>query len=211
MSQGSNPSGTPDPNHGGGVDPGPKRPEPDAERWWLRRAGYDPARAGRDETLFALANGTLGVRGGCEEAGGSGGCFLAEAYQRSPIYYHERFAGFASHTDTRLPVADGTGIALFVDGQALTPDSPQCVAFERVLDLRAGRLRRVVRWDFGTRGALELCAERVVPQTRGGLLAIRLALVSQGFSGRIRFESVLSADRPAPAQGDDPRIGVGAG
>jgi len=211
MSQGSNTSGAPSPIDGSGPDAGPGQSAADAERWQLRRAGYDPARAGRDETLFALANGTLGVRGGCEEAGGSGGGFLAEAYQRSPIHYHERFAGFASHTDTRLPVADGSGIALYVDGQRLTPTSPQCTAFERVLDLRAGHSRRVVRWDFGARGALELCAERVVPQTRSALLAIRVTLVSDGFQGRIRFESVLSADRPAPAQGDDPRIGVGAG
>src|SRR3546814_12426878 len=82
--------------------------------WQLCHDARSQATEERDHTLFALANGSLGVRAGCEEAGGSGGCFLAEVYERSAIHYHERFAGFARTTDTRIPVADGShiGIAL---------------------------------------------------------------------------------------------------
>lgn len=163
------------------------------------------------QTLFCLANGVLGVRGGCEEAGGSGGCFLAEVYERMPIHYHERFPGFAATTDTRLPVADGTAIEIRIGDRLLDPADADCVAFERELDLRAGILRRRSRWRVPGCGEIELCAERVVPFGRGALVALRLSLHSVDFRGEVRLESMLRGDRVAPAQGDDPRIGIGNG
>ncbi len=180
--------------------------------WCLRQDRYEADRRERDGTLFCLANGVLGVRGGGEEDGGSGGCFLAEAYERSPIHYHERFTGFAGHTDTRVPVADGSAIAIEVDGGfRLRPGDPACIAFERELDLRSGCLRRRLRWRCPSGGEIELCSERVVPFDRAALLAIRVTLRSFGYRGGVRLESLLSGERAAPAQGDDPRIGVGAG
>ena len=42
------------------------RPD-DGDRWQYRQSAFDPETAARDESLFALANGALGVRGGLEE------------------------------------------------------------------------------------------------------------------------------------------------
>ena len=81
--------------------------------WTLVRHGTDPAGFAQDESLFALANGALGVRGGLEEGDSpSQASFLSAAWERTPIEYHERFPGFAAHTDTRIPVADATRIQL---------------------------------------------------------------------------------------------------
>jgi trehalose/maltose hydrolase-like predicted phosphorylase len=64
--------------------------------WFLVRRGRESANSAQDESLFALANGTLGVRGGVEEAGSpTQGCFLSGAWERTQIEYHERFSGFA--------------------------------------------------------------------------------------------------------------------
>ena len=63
--------------------------------WRLTQQGFDAARAARDETLFALANGTLGVRGALEEDDSpSDGTFLSSVFEQNPIHYHERFPGF---------------------------------------------------------------------------------------------------------------------
>ncbi|QCW26578.1 beta-phosphoglucomutase [Lysobacter enzymogenes] len=179
--------------------------------WRLRRSGLDPARARRDETLFALANGSLGVRGGLEEAdGGSDGSFLAAVYEQHPIHYHERFTGFPRHTDTRLPVADGQRIAVFLGDERLRP-APQD-AFERELDLRQGRSSRrsVLRNTAGA--TVEIHAERVLPFDSGvagvDLLAIRYRVVSLDYSGALSLASAIECGHEAAAQGDDPRIGV---
>ena len=89
------------------TDLGDAGPDPQ-DPWRLTHRGIDRARAARDETLFALANGTLGVRGALEEGdSASDGSFLSSVFEQNPIHYHERFPGFTRSTDTRVPVAEG--------------------------------------------------------------------------------------------------------
>ena len=188
-------------------------PTADTDAWRLRQDRFDPARGRRDETLFALANGSLGVRGGFEEAdGGSDGSFLASVFEKHPIHYHERFPGFARTTDTRLPVADGQRIAVWLGAQRLDIDSAQWLAFERELDLRSGLLSRRLRLKTAQGESIEIRAERVLPFDSGAagvdLLAIRYSVQSIDYTGPIAFASAIECGHAAAEQGDDPRIGV---
>jgi len=180
----------------------------DGAGWRLTLAGHASRQRAHRDTLFALANGRLGVRGGAEEDGGSGGCFLAEAWQRTPIHYHERFPGFAATTDTRIPVADGSDIALRVNDRQLRGGG--CSRSEQILDLRAGCVRRLLEWTLDS-GRVELRVTRLVPLDHRGLLAIRMQLRLIGMDGEVEFDSAIRGDHAAPAQGNDPRIGVGGG
>ena len=180
--------------------------------WQLTQSQWQPMHAARDETLFALANGSLGVRGGFEEtASPTQASFLAGVWERAPIHYHERHFGFARTTDTRVPVADATAIRMRLGQSQLDPAQGEILAFSRVLDLREGRLSRHLRWRTDQGHTFELDAERVVPLARPGLLAIRLRLRSIDYSGPIGFESLISGSRSAAAQGEDPRFGTGSG
>ncbi|MDO1527729.1 beta-phosphoglucomutase [Fulvimonas sp. R45] len=182
----------------GGTDP-----------WRLVRTDHDPTRAAHHESLFALANGTLGVRGGLEEAPSpSQGSFLTGVWERTPIEYHERFPGFARHTDTRLPVADGTRIALWLDGQPVDLAAGEWLDFEQALDLRAGALNRRLRWRSPAGATVQVEAERIVPWRAPGLLCIRYRVRSLDYRGPLALDSVLAADNAAAGQGDDPRIGA---
>ena len=159
------PSGSPSPTAQG------NRP---TDPWRLTRHGTDPAGFAQDESLFALANGALGVRGGLEEdPGASQGTFLAGVWERSPIDYHERFSGFARHTDTRVPVADATRILLRLGDTPVRLSEGTWLAFERALDLRNGSYQRTLRWRAPAGTTLEIAAERIVALDEPGLLAIR--------------------------------------
>ena len=114
-----------------------------ADPWRLTQRAFDPARAARDETLFALANGTLGVRGALEEDDSpSDGTFLSSVFEQNPIHYHERFPGFTRSTDTRVPVAEGKHIRLRLGDAPLRLHEAEWLDFERTLDLAAGALVR---------------------------------------------------------------------
>jgi len=177
--------------------------------WRLVRTDHDPARAAHHESLFALANGTLGVRGGLEEAPSpSQGSFLTGVWERTPIEYHERFPGFARHTDTRLPVVDGTRIGVRLGGQSIDLDTGEWLDFEQSLDLRDGCLRRHLRWRSPAGATLEIVAERIVPWRTPGLLCIRYRVRSVDYRGPLTLDSTLTADAAATGQGDDPRIGA---
>ncbi len=189
-----------------GAVPGPGR-DP---AWVLERAVAPPDAAGwlAEGSLFALADGVLGVRGGVEELEGSGGgAFLSAVYDRTPIDYHERFRGFASTSDTRLPVADGLTVELRLGGALVADGRP--LAFARRLDLRTGELVRTTRWPAPGGGAVEVTARRVV--YGGGLLALRLELRSLDYAGPVSFTSRLRPGAAGARQGDDPRLGVGQG
>lgn len=185
--------------------------------WRFKQNRFDPTRRRHDETLFALANGSLGVRGGFEEAeGGSDGSFLAAVYERHPIHYHERFPGFARTTDTRLPVADGQRIAIWLGDQRVDPDAARWLAFDRELDLRSGRIERRLRLQTPQGATLDIHAERVVPfptgsDSRADLLAIRYRVTSVDYSGPLTLASAIESGQHAAAQGDDPRIGASSG
>lgn len=186
----------------------------DADRrdgpWRLRREGFDPARAAHEQTLFALSNGSLGVRGGFEETVDAGdGTFLAAVHARSPIHYHERLSGFARNSDTRVPVAEGKGITVFVDGERLDPDEASVLECVRELDLRDGLLSRRMRVRSARGAAFEIRAERIVPLGWPDLLAIRFTLRAIDRDAEVTLVSSLTSARAAHSQGDDPRIGAG--
>lgn len=184
----------------------------DADPWRIVQTRFDPARAAHDAAIHCLANGTLGVRSSFEEhIGASDGSYLAEVWERSSIQYHERHSGFALTSDTRIPVADGTHIAIRLNGQALDLGSCEWLAFERVLDLRSGSVRRRLRIRTAAGATIEIAAERFVPFAHAALLCIRLRITSIDYAGRIELESSIRSARRATAQGDDPRIGAGAG
>ncbi|WP_329741294.1 beta-phosphoglucomutase [Dyella sp. A6] len=186
------------PQAGGALDP-----------WRLVRTDRNPARDAHFESLFALANGHLGVRGGLEEAPSpSQASFLGGVWERTPIEYHERFPGFARHTDTRLPVVDGTRIGLTLDGQPVELDKGELLAFEQSLELRDGRLRRHTTWRSPTGASVEIQAERIVPWHTHGLLCLRYRIRSIDYRGPIALDSCLATGVTATGQGDDPRIGV---
>lgn len=167
--------------------------------------------AAQAETLFALANGVVGVRGGREEEPSpTDGALLANVYERVPIHYHEAFPGFARASDTRVPVADGKRIRVRLGEDGIDLATGERISCLRVLDLRSGVLHRTTRWQLGGRGTLEVTAARLVPLTGEPLLAIRLSIRSIDYSGPVVLESCIEAT-DAAIRADDPRIGAGLG
>jgi beta-phosphoglucomutase len=188
-----------DPAHQGSIDP------------WRFAHTRRPTEIERAtlESLFALANGMLGVRGGLEEGGSqTQGTFLTAVWERTPIEYHERFPGFARSTDTRIPVADGTRIGLRLGETLVDLEDGEWLAFEQTLDLRNGCLQRMLRWRSPTGVTLQIDAERIVPLHTPNLVCIRFRVTSIDYSGPITLESALLANATAAEQGEDPRIGA---
>ncbi|TLY48134.1 MAG: hypothetical protein E6K53_16005, partial [Gammaproteobacteria bacterium] len=127
------------------------------------------------------------------------------------IHYHERHHGFARTTDTRVPVADATSIRILLGDTAIDPAQGECLAFERTLDFRQGRLFRSLRWRTSQGHVLEVVAERVVALAHPGLVCIRWTLRAIDYAGPVSLESSIFGDGAAAVRGDDPRFGTGAG
>jgi alpha,alpha-trehalose phosphorylase len=180
--------------------------------WRLTQTEWSKRNAASDETLFALSNGAVGVRGGFEESfSPTQASFVAGVWERAPIHYHEKLSGFAKNSDTRVPVADATPIRIRLDGVPIDPADGECLAFERTLDFRRGSVSRRLRWRAGNGAVFEVNAQRIVSIAQPGLMCIRWTLRLPEGEGRVTIESGIDGARTTEAQGDDPRVGVGAG
>ena len=187
---------------------GPARVDP----WRLAQTQWRQDTAARDETLFALSNGAIGVRGGIEESGSpTQGSFVADVWERTPIEYHERHFGFALNSDTRVPVADATALRIEFRDEPLDPAHGEILAFERALDLRRGCLTRSLTWRAPHGATFRVDAQRIVSLRRPGLACLRWTLRLEEGAGPIAIASGIYAGASAAAQGDDPRIGAGVG
>ncbi|MFS2112579.1 hypothetical protein ACCC88_23040, partial [Sphingomonas sp. Sphisp140] len=139
--------------------------------WSLDVIGDDPAREGWAATILALSNGALGVRGAIEERA-QASTFLAHTYEQAEIHYHEKLKGFATRSDSRVPVAEALGLEVRLDGEAIDLTQLRS-ATRRTLDLRAGMLRRETRWSFPDGRLLRIRSERIVPLDGSTLLLRR--------------------------------------
>src|ERR1051326_7989515 len=89
------------------------------DEWNLIEQSYKPEFAAQMETVMALGNGYLGMRGVAEEGGPSvqNGTFVNGFYESWPIAYGEEAYGFAQTGQTMMNVTDSKIIRLFVDDE----------------------------------------------------------------------------------------------
>src|SRR4029078_10915036 len=73
-----------------------------ADPWRLTESFYDPPARGTPETLFAVGNGYLGMRGNVEEGhdSHSHGTFINGFHETWPIHHAEQALGLAQEGQT---------------------------------------------------------------------------------------------------------------
>ena len=116
--------------------------------WRIVERGFTEGWMGNAETIFALSNGFIGVRGLLEEARPAveSGSFLNGFHETWPIVHAEQAFGFARTGQTIVNVPDVTIMKLYVDDEPLHLPTARIVSYERSLDMRDGVLRRELVW-----------------------------------------------------------------
>jgi beta-phosphoglucomutase len=180
------------------------------EPWRIREVAFDPAMAARNETVFSLGNGHLGIRGTLEEDAGNvtHGTYVNGFFEEAPIVYGETAHGYARHHQVLLDVADGTRIQLFVDDEPFDLASGRVELHERTLDLRAGSLARTVRWRSPAGHLVEVTTRRLVSLRRPDIAAIEFVVALLEGNASLRVESAIDARARSGGPSDDPRVGT---
>ena len=184
------------------------------EPWRVAEVGFVPANLRENESLFALGNGFIGMRGNLEEGCPTGaetieGTFLNGVFDSEPITYGEAGFGYAKNHETICNVMDAKGVALRADGEALDLGTSRIDGHCRALELREGLLRRSFTWTTPSGAVLAVTCQRLVSLTRLQLAAVQVRV--QCVSGAVELE-LGSGIRPAViAEGDpnDPRNAAG--
>ena len=187
-----------------------ERPLYPVDPWRIRELAFDPAHAARNETVFALANGQLGLRGNVEEDAGNvvHGTYVNGFFEEAPIAYGEPAFGFARNHQVMLNIADGKRIQLFVGDEPLDLETGMIEAYERALDLRTGMLTRSVRWRAAGGTTVEVTSRRLVSLVHSGIAAIDYAVTVVDGGAPLRIVSAMNGMVRNQADADDPRVGA---
>ncbi len=184
--------------------------------WRLIERGVEPTERGAHlETLFALGNGYLGLRGNDEEGGPAyeHGTFVNGFHETWPITYPEKAYGFAEVGQTILNVTDAKTIELLVAGERLSLQESDLGHYERVLDMRQGRLERSIVWRTRAGNRIQVRSRRMVSLARRHLAVMSYEVTALDTDETVTLRSLLvdrqAADEPGPepseAEGFDPR------
>ena len=131
--------------------------------WRLVEKEIDTSDLGVAETLFALGNGYLGMRGNVEEGRETHahGTFINGFHETWPIHHAEEAFGFARVGQTIVNVPDAKVIKLYVDDEPLLLPVADLVEYERSIDFREGVLRRDLIWRTPSGRQVKVCSKRM--------------------------------------------------
>ncbi|HJV09543.1 MAG TPA: hypothetical protein VJ653_07670, partial [Acidimicrobiales bacterium] len=178
------------------------------ETWCIRENSLDLDVLAQTESIFALANGHLGLRGNLDEGEPYGlpGTYLNGYHELRPLPYAEGGYGYPESGQTMINVTNGKLLRLLVDDEPFDVRYGRLDAHERVLDLRAGTLTRTVEWASPAGQRVRVRSERIVSFTHRAVAAICYEVEAVGDKARVVVQSELVANEPMPQPSSDPRV-----
>ena len=179
-----------------------------ADEWNLIEKRYHPEFMSQLETMLALGNGYLGMRG-CPEEGGpyaENSTLINGFYETRPIVYGEEAYGFPKTGQTILNVTDSKTIKLFVDDEPFWLPTANILSYDRRLNMKSGTLDREVLWETPAGKQVLITSRRLVSFTDRHAAAISYRVTLLNASAPVVISSEMAANAPSPySNAEDPR------
>ena len=163
--------------------------------WKVIEKGFNPDYARVSESVFALSNENLGVRG-CFDEGGSvdslRGAYTNGVYELENL--PRSYRGIVDKTHFMIPSADWLMSGISVDGEVLDLGKANFSDFVRELDMRSGTLTRSFVWHVKSGKDLRLSFLRFLDMRHGERAYQRITLEALNFTGPVELTSGISFD-----------------
>jgi alpha,alpha-trehalose phosphorylase len=180
-----------------------------ADEWNVIEKAFHPEFLAQLETMLALGNGYLGMRG-CPEEGGpnaENGTFINGFYETRPIVYGEEAYGFAKTGQTICNVTDSKIIKLFVDDEPFWLPNAHLSKYDRRLNMKTGTLDRAMIWETPAGKQVSITSRRLVSFASRHVAAISYCVTLLNTQAFVVISSEMATDEPdARSNGDDPRL-----
>ncbi|MBO0756850.1 MAG: glycoside hydrolase family 65 protein [Bradyrhizobiaceae bacterium] len=179
-----------------------------ADEWNIVEKGFHPEFLPQLETMLALGNGYLGMRG-CPEDGGpndENATLINGFYEAWPISYGEGAYGFAKTGQTICNVTDSKIIKLFVDDEPFWLPNANLLSCERRLNMKSGTLDRDILWETPAGKRVSIKSRRLVSFANKHVAAISYRVTLLNAEAFVVISSEMAANQPGGGSiGDDPR------
>jgi alpha,alpha-trehalose phosphorylase len=184
------------------------------EPWRLRELFLDQGLLARTESLFALSNGHVGVRGNLDEGEPHvlPGTYLNSVHELRPLPHAEAGYGYPESGQSVINVTNGKTLRLLVDDEPFDVRYGTVHRHERALDFRTGLLSRDCEWESPAGRTVRVRSQRLVSMTHRAVLAVCYEVEAVEARTRVVVQSELVADEELPdLGGDDPRVAAALG
>ena len=170
------------------------------EPWAVRETELDLRVLDQAGSVFALANGHIGLRGNLDESEPQSlpGSYLNGFYEEHTLPYAEADYGSPEGAQSAVNVTNGKVIRLLVGDEPFDVRSGALRSHERVLDLRAGLLRRRAEWVSPAGQEVRVSSVRMVSLVQRAVAAVLYEVEPVGTPARLVIQSELVANEPMP-------------
>ena len=174
----------------------------------MREPSLDLGVLAQTESVFALSNGHIGLRGNLDEGEPHAipGTYLNSFYESRPLPYAEAGFGYPEDGQTVVDVTNGKLFRLLVDDEPFDVRYGDLIRHERTLDLRSGTLVRHADWISPAGKRVEVRSTRLVSFAHRALAAICYTVEAVDAEVRIIVQSELVANEEQPQLTGDPRV-----
>jgi alpha,alpha-trehalose phosphorylase len=185
------------------IEPGAFSVEP----WALTESTLRLDLLGQTESIFALSNGHIGLRGNLDEGEPHvvPGSYLNGFFESLPLPYPERGYGYPEQGQSLINITNGKLVRLLVDDEPFDVRYGTLRRHERALDFRNGVLRRTVEWVSPAGQAVRIRSTRLVSFVQRAVAAVCYEVEALEKPARIVVQSTLAANEPVPEETVDPR------
>jgi alpha,alpha-trehalose phosphorylase len=179
-----------------------------ADEWNVIEKRFNPEFLAQLETMLALGNGYLGMRG-CPEEGGPDAentTLINGFYETSPIVYPEDAYGFAKVGQTILGVTDSKIIKLIVDDEPFWLPNANLLSYDRRLNMKSGTLDREVLWETPAGKQVLITSRRLVSFANRHVAAISYQVTFLNAAASLVISSEMAVNQASIATAaNDPR------
>ena len=181
----------------------------EVDPWAIRESELDLERLAQTESIFALSNGHVGLRGNLDEGEPSGlpGSYLGGFWEARALPYAEPGYGDPEQGQAVVNVTNGKIIRLLVGDSPFDVRYGTLHSHTRELDFRDGVLKRSAEWTSPSHQSVRVRSTRLVSLSQRAIAAISYEVEPVDEAVRIVLQSELITNEELPNSGADPRAG----
>ncbi|WP_285241052.1 glycosyl hydrolase family 65 protein [Pseudarthrobacter sp. MEB009] len=148
--------------------------------WQLVETRHEQGSAGTLETLFALGNGHLGIRGAHWAPADADlpGSFINGLHEIWDIKHAENAFGFARTGQRIVYIPDANNFTVVIDGEALSLAESEVLEYRRSVDFATGAYECRIQWQCRSGATVTTTERRAVGFRSRGSLGISLEVAA---------------------------------
>ncbi|EEM56426.1 glycoside hydrolase family 65 protein [Bacillus thuringiensis] len=184
--------------------------------WYISSPTFNEKELPKEESLYMLGNGYVGVRGNFEEGYPESltsirGTYLNAFHDITKIPYGEKLHAFPETQQKLVNVIDAQTVQIYLgeERERFSLWTGEILSYSRVLNMKTGYSDRTIHWRSPRGKEVRITFQRLVSMIHKELFTIHIKVEPVNFHGKIEFVSSINGNVSNFVDINDPRVASG--